>query len=118
MCLVSGLEDKKTSEFEVLDHRVLSDDLCIEHLEKASGYFFPVGDCTDVVKHGAALSEAHSLLHLLNEFDASKVHVVSFLAQSAFFVDALRDVLLGATELTGPKEEGQMLVVVETPDSV
>jgi hypothetical protein len=57
---------------------------------------------------------------LLDEGDAAEVYeVVRFFAQGRFTVNGVRDVpLVILDELARPKQEGQMLVVVEAPDAV
>jgi len=118
MLQLSRLEDKETSEFEMLNDRMLSNNFNMEHLKETLCYFLPAWDSTDIVEHGAALCKAYSFLYLLNKLDASEVHVVLVFAQRMIIVNGFWNVSLRATKLTCTKEEGQVLVVVKTPNSV
>ena len=118
MLQLSRLEDKETSEFEMLNDRMLSNDFNMEHLKETLSYFLPAWDSTNVVEHGTALCKAYSLLYLLNKLDASEVHIVLVFAQRMIIVNGFWNVSLRATKLTCTKEEGQVLVVVKTPNSV
>lgn len=73
----------------MFDYGVLADHLSVEHLDEPLSDFVPGWNRADIVQHWAALTKAHSFLDLLDETNASKVHVVSFLTQSRLIVDAL-----------------------------
>lgn len=60
----------------------------------------------------------HSFLHMLDKFDAAKVHVVVFVAKCPRIMNIFRRILLRLAKLTGAKQKSQMLVIVETPDAV
>ena len=58
------------------------------------------------------------LFYFFDETDASKVHVVFVVSHCCFLVNWFRKISIGLYQLTGSKQECQMLIVIETPDSM
>ena len=57
----------------------------------------------------------HALLHLFNEGDAAKVHIVVCLAEGGVLVYRRWVVLLASCQLTRTEKERQMLIIIQPP---
>jgi actin-like ATPase involved in cell morphogenesis len=77
----------------VLDYRVFADHFCVEHLCEALSHLVPTRHCRNVVEHGRRLVEGTALLHIFDELNAAKVHVVVAVLHRPFVVDTVRHVL-------------------------
>ena len=60
----------------MLDDRELANDFSLEHLHHSSAHLLPRGYSAHIIQDGGALTERNTLLHLLYELDASKVHII------------------------------------------
>ena len=102
----------------MLDYRVFANHFNIKHFEQAPSYFVPGGHCADVIQHRRPFTECHSLLYTLYEINAPKVHEVLVFSQGRCLMNAGWSPLVIALELTSSEEKGQMLVVIQSPNSV
>ena len=103
----------------MLDHRVLAHDLYVVHLQQSLSHFVPGGHARYVVKHRRTFAKRDSLLNLLDKSYAPEVHVVWGFFHGTFVMDGVRVVPFRVVaELRGAEQEGEVLVVVETPHTV
>lgn len=104
----------------MLDHRQLTNDLCLEHLHETLCDFAPVADTTDVVKDWAALTKGDTFLNLFDERDATKVHIVlAIIGKGSLAMHAIRGIALHVVnELTGSEKESQYLIVIQSPNTM
>lgn len=60
----------------MFNYWMLTNHFVLEHLLKPLGYFFPTRHGADIIKHRRGFVEWTPFLDVLNEADASEVHVV------------------------------------------
>lgn len=72
---------------------MLTYNFILEHFLKTLVNFFPAGHSADIIKHRGRFLKAASFLHMLDESDASEVHVVLMILHRFFLMDAFRQIL-------------------------
>jgi hypothetical protein len=72
---------------------MLSYNFILEHFRKTLVNFFPAGHSTDIIEHRGGLLKTASFLHMLDESNASEVHVVLIILHSSLFVNAFGQIL-------------------------
>ena len=100
----------------MFNYRVLPHHLCIMHFQQALSHFFPVGNATDVVQHGTALSKMDSLFYMFDKGYAAKIHVIILIVQSSLIMNAVGFISIYIiAQLTGSEQKCEMLIVIKAP---
>mmetsp|Transcript_76175 Transcript_76175/g.213590 ORF Transcript_76175/g.213590 Transcript_76175/m.213590 type:complete len:259 (+) Transcript_76175:1004-1780(+) len=104
----------------MLDHWVLSENLCLVHLHEPGVGLLPSGHCGDVVQHRRGLVERCTLLRDQHLTDRVDIQVpVGVLPDDPLLIDlARRHLLLKSHELRCPEDERQGMEVVQAPHAM
>ena len=89
----------------MLDHWVLTDNFCVEHLRQSLSHFIPARHCGDIIEHRTRLVERTILLDIFDELNAPKVHVVVAVVECFVLMDALRQILRRVAQLASSKQK-------------
>ena len=111
------VESDDASEEKVFHDRELVHDLSLVHLHQSPGDFFPGSDSADIIEHGRVFSEMSTALNEPYVLDAVEVHIVLGLCIEYLLVmNAAGWVPFLSAQFRGAEEEGQEVVVVQSPD--